>query len=622
MGDTAPSPAVIRRTQDLLGKYVKKPVLSEKLLRKPPFRFLHDVINVVIQDTGFLGDVYTAEELVYDNVKEKDAKIDFLQKLIDAVSECDTTKRAQIPINMSYFLSESSSTDGTSIKARPSKIVAGHEPERTNELLQAIGRALDGASSSSAIIGNNNASAPAVATKDTGRKKPAAAVVDAVPSKTGTTNNKLSTKKPSTKSVSTDLGKKSTKTVRNAETKETKGAKAAKGSKATSVPSKETNVVRPTKPNPLKEKQASVEAKPVVEIVDDVVDVTQPELVDAGAEDVGQSETFVTILETQQNSITASASMLADAFQPTVVNVQEMPTTSDTSNIVADDTTATTAPLIKPGESNELIDVIDQEAELRRRERSARKTLRSERRKSSGHSSVVQPQPETSIVPSSVSDEHPPLSLVIADEPKLIAKSSSSSKKHRKSGPVLAAAPAVDHSDAAETSDTIAAPPTAVVRPRTSLRPPSVRPASARPGAPRRRERNVEVVLPPDEQQTTGSSSSNVGASGGAADAFGVDLDDDADNLIVIEDAANVADEALMMMDHRMGDGADKAMMMQAVDSVAITKDDAAAQGHLVQQILQTQKQFAKSESETDGSTDKNGTVREMYFQGFLSTNY
>lgn len=41
------SPNIIKKTQDLLGKYVKKPPLSDKLLKKPPFRFLHDVINVV-----------------------------------------------------------------------------------------------------------------------------------------------------------------------------------------------------------------------------------------------------------------------------------------------------------------------------------------------------------------------------------------------------------------------------------------------------------------------------------------------------------------------------------------------------------------------------------------------
>lgn len=41
------NPTVIKLTQQLLGKYVQKPQLSDKLLMKPPFRFLHDVINAV-----------------------------------------------------------------------------------------------------------------------------------------------------------------------------------------------------------------------------------------------------------------------------------------------------------------------------------------------------------------------------------------------------------------------------------------------------------------------------------------------------------------------------------------------------------------------------------------------
>lgn len=41
------NPQIIKRTQETLGKYVKKPVLSEKLLKKPPFRFLYDVVCAV-----------------------------------------------------------------------------------------------------------------------------------------------------------------------------------------------------------------------------------------------------------------------------------------------------------------------------------------------------------------------------------------------------------------------------------------------------------------------------------------------------------------------------------------------------------------------------------------------
>lgn len=39
---------IIKATQDTLGQYVKRPPLTEKLLKKPPFRFLHDIITTVL----------------------------------------------------------------------------------------------------------------------------------------------------------------------------------------------------------------------------------------------------------------------------------------------------------------------------------------------------------------------------------------------------------------------------------------------------------------------------------------------------------------------------------------------------------------------------------------------
>ncbi|KAM4026355.1 TRAF3-interacting protein 1 isoform 2-T2 [Anomaloglossus baeobatrachus] len=111
-------PAVVRRTQESLGKVIRKPPLTDKLLGKPPFRYLHDILTEVIRTTGFFKGLYTESELKSDNVKDKDAKITFLQKAIDVVIL----------------------VTGEPLMVKPARIVAGHEPDKTNEFLQAIGK--------------------------------------------------------------------------------------------------------------------------------------------------------------------------------------------------------------------------------------------------------------------------------------------------------------------------------------------------------------------------------------------------------------------------------------------------------------------------------------------------
>jgi TRAF3-interacting protein 1 len=103
-------------TQELLGSVISKPKLTEKLLSKPPFRFLHDVISEITRVTGFATGLYSDEELDSALVQDKTQKILYLEKMVKLIG---------VHLN-------------TVVVARPAKIVAGLEALNTNVLLQLL----------------------------------------------------------------------------------------------------------------------------------------------------------------------------------------------------------------------------------------------------------------------------------------------------------------------------------------------------------------------------------------------------------------------------------------------------------------------------------------------------
>ncbi|KAI8853118.1 microtubule-binding protein MIP-T3-domain-containing protein [Chytridium lagenaria] len=110
----------VKKTIEILSKIIKKPPLTAKLLSKPPFRYLHDMFSEIIKTTSFVNGLYDDSEMNSENVKEKEAKVAYLLKMVDCVGM----------------------VTGVEIKVNPLKIVAGLDPEETNAFLQMLGKAV------------------------------------------------------------------------------------------------------------------------------------------------------------------------------------------------------------------------------------------------------------------------------------------------------------------------------------------------------------------------------------------------------------------------------------------------------------------------------------------------
>jgi TRAF3-interacting protein 1 len=101
--------ATMVEVQEVLGAVIKKPKLQEKVLERPPFRFLHDIVTEITNVTGFGAGLYSGVELDAKAIDGKEAKCDYLNKII---------------ICTGFALN-------TTVDLNPGKVVAGKEPEKT-----------------------------------------------------------------------------------------------------------------------------------------------------------------------------------------------------------------------------------------------------------------------------------------------------------------------------------------------------------------------------------------------------------------------------------------------------------------------------------------------------------
>ena len=121
---------LIAQVAEVCGGIIQKPKMSDKLLSKPPFRFLHDVVTAITVATGFADGLFNEVELNATGITERQQKIDYLDKIINFVGLCC----------------------GRTIDIRSAKVVAGLEPECTNAFLLALGRCATNSSINNAAM--------------------------------------------------------------------------------------------------------------------------------------------------------------------------------------------------------------------------------------------------------------------------------------------------------------------------------------------------------------------------------------------------------------------------------------------------------------------------------------
>lgn len=114
-----PKEQTLATTISILENLVTRVPLSEKLLSRPPFRYLLDLTNEIISNTGFGKGLFGEEEFDSGSYSSKHLKVEFLKKLVSLV-------KLEAP--------------DSETELNPSKVVAGLDPESTNLFLQSFGK--------------------------------------------------------------------------------------------------------------------------------------------------------------------------------------------------------------------------------------------------------------------------------------------------------------------------------------------------------------------------------------------------------------------------------------------------------------------------------------------------
>ena len=92
--DTMSLEDLVAQSKALVSALISKPKMAEKLLSKPPFRFLHDLLSAVVNTTGFGEGLMSGDELESASISDKGAKIAYLDKWFTFVGICKVSATA------------------------------------------------------------------------------------------------------------------------------------------------------------------------------------------------------------------------------------------------------------------------------------------------------------------------------------------------------------------------------------------------------------------------------------------------------------------------------------------------------------------------------------------------